>query len=339
MSISHPALVRRVRSHGSALLAVAVASSLLLAGCGGKDEKEATTESEASPTPTVLYSPLTGEQVEAEPKHPIVVVKIDNSEASSPQIGLSKADLVTEELVEGGITRLAVMFDQTIPDNVGPVRSMRATDIGIVTPAKAVLVASGGAPQTLARVREAQIKTFTEGAAGFYRDDSRHMPYNLFNHLNQVVKTIKHGERPDSYLPFDTEATSITGRPATALEARFSGSSVTRWKYDGSGYVNTNSNAAPDDQFEPSTVLVLRVRVGDAGYVDPIGNPVPETHFTGTGKAMVFNGGQLVRGTWSKSDYDAPLTLSTQAGELKLPPGKVWIELVPAGTGSVAVTH
>ena len=63
-----------------------------------------------------------------------------------PQVGLSDADLVTEELVEGGITRLAVSYYQTIPENVGPVRSMRATDIGIVQPLKATLVASGGAP-------------------------------------------------------------------------------------------------------------------------------------------------------------------------------------------------
>ena len=53
-------------------------------------------------------------------------------------------------------------------------------------------------------------------------------------------------------------------------------------------------------------MLVLRVKVGDAGYRDPAGNPVPETKFTGKGQAMIFHGGRLVRGTWTKSALDAP---------------------------------
>ena len=40
-----------------------------------------------------------------------MVVKIDNTEAQ-PQLGLGKADLITEELVEGGSTRLAVFYYQ-----------------------------------------------------------------------------------------------------------------------------------------------------------------------------------------------------------------------------------
>ena len=80
-------------------------------------------------------------------------------------------------------------------------------------------------------------------------------------------------------------------------------------------------------------MLVLRVQVGDAGYLDPAGNPVPETKFTGKGAAMIFHDGRLVRGTWSKDGLDDAVTLSTKAGELTMPPGKVWIELVPAAGG------
>ena len=81
--------------------------------------------------------PLTGLPAKGPaPDHPVYVVKIDNTESSAPQVGLSKADLVTEELVEGGLTRLAVFFYSASPTQVGPVRSMRASDIGIVKPAK-----------------------------------------------------------------------------------------------------------------------------------------------------------------------------------------------------------
>ena len=95
--------------------------------------------------------PLTGEPVKGKtPNHPVLVTKIDNTRSSSPQVGLEKADLVTEELVEGGMTRLAVFFYRHLPKVAGPVRSMRASDIGIVKPAHGVIVASGGAGPTIA---------------------------------------------------------------------------------------------------------------------------------------------------------------------------------------------
>jgi hypothetical protein len=267
-----------------------------------------------------------------------MIVKIDNTESSSPQIGLSKADLISEELVEGGSTRLAVFYYSKIPSLVGPVRSMRATDIGIVQPAKAVLVASGGAPPTVRRIRDAHIKTFTEGATGYFRDNNRRAPYNLFMHLDQLAKTVKGGQAPDNYLPWGSASDFPKGQRATGISAQFSGGHTTIWKYQGGRYTNVNTHAAAGDQFKPDTVLVLRVKVGDAGYKDPAGNPVPETDFTGTGPAMVFHKGRMVRGTWVKKGYNATVGLKTAAGPLKLPAGHTFIELVPVNGGNVTVT-
>jgi hypothetical protein len=266
-----------------------------------------------------------------------MVVKIDNTASSRPQVGLSKADLITEELVEGGSTRLAVFYYSHVPGRVGPVRSMRASDIGIIKPAKAVLVASGGAPPTVRRLHAAGIKVYSEGAPGFARDSSRSAPYNLFMNLPTLARTLKSAGRPADYFPWGEAKDFPAGKPARSISATFSGGHTTSWAYRKGGYVNLNSNAAANDQFRPDTVLVLRVRVGDAGYKDPAGNPVPETKFTGTGQALVFHGGKVVRGTWSKRGLDAPVGLRTKSGELSLPPGKVWMELVPANGGSVTV--
>ena len=174
------------RGRGHVVLAgaaLATSASLVLAGCSADGEPQA----QGAPgeqgvakgaTLSTTRWPLTGLPLSGEaPKHPVMVVKIDNSTSSSPQLGLGKADLVTEELVEGGTTRLAVFFHSQLPKVAGPVRSMRATDIGIVGPAEAVLVASGGAPPTVRRVAQAGIKTFTEGAPGYFRETSRTAPY------------------------------------------------------------------------------------------------------------------------------------------------------------------
>jgi hypothetical protein len=125
------------------------------------------------------------------------------------------------------------------------------------------------------------------------------------------------------------------GQPAKSIAATFSGGHTTNWAFRNGGYVNENTYAADGDEFPADTVLVLRVQVGDAGYLDPAGNHVPETKFTGKGAAMLFHDGRVVKGTWSKTKLTSPLQLSTKAGKLTVPAGHTWIELVPANGGNV----
>jgi hypothetical protein len=244
--------------------------------------------------------------------------------------------MVTEELVEGGITRLAVFYQSRVPRDVGPVRSMRATDIGIVKPLGAALVASGAAAQTNTRLKQAGITTYVEGAPGFHRVTDRVAPYNLFIDLQALAKTLLPEKPTAPYLPFgDTPLPK--GRPARSLTASFSGSSSSSFTYRGGHYENTDGNAAQGDRFTPDTVLVLRVVVGDAGYRDPAGNPVPETKLVGSGPAMVFSHGRVVRGQWTKPKLESDIGLEVRGAPVQLPPGRVWVELVPLGGGGVTV--
>jgi Protein of unknown function (DUF3048) N-terminal domain/Protein of unknown function (DUF3048) C-terminal domain len=317
----------------------------VLAGCGGGDD-----ESSDDPTPAsqqvagsslvdstwpMTGLPVTGDE-EAAQTHPVLVAKMDNTEASSPQIGLGEADLVVEELVEGGLTRLAAFYYSQTPDNVGPVRSMRASDIGIVSPVDATVVTSGAAARTITRIKDAGIPFYQEGDTGFTRDSSRSAPYNLFANLSEVAADAETDPtRPDNYLPWGDEKDLPQGQPAKTIAASFGGGHTTNWTFEGDGYVNQNTYAAQGDEFPADTVLVLRVEVGDAGYLDPAGNPVPETKLNGKGEAMIFHGGRLVRGTWEKSGLNSSIELSTKAGKLTVPAGHVWIELVPAANGDV----
>lgn len=332
---------RRPLRHPSRALVALALSALVLAGCSDDAADPAPEEGpEAQSTAAGLTLsgqwPLTGLPASGPaPRHPVMVVKIDNSASSSPQLGLGRADLVAEELVEGGDTRLAVFYYSELAKRVGPVRSMRATDIGIVQPADGVLVASGGAPPTVRRIGAAGIKTFTEGATGYSRDPGRGAPYNLMMDLPALARALEAPEPPESYLPWGSEDDLPKGQPAKRVSAQFSGRHTTSWEFRGGKYVNLNSFAPAGDQFRPDTLLVLRVQVGDAGYRDPAGNPVPETRFTGKGDALLFHDGRLVRGTWTKRGLDAPLQLRTRAGGLTVPPGKVWLELVPANGGDV----
>jgi hypothetical protein len=334
-----------------ALLAAAALTAATLTACGGgNDSKAAAPQADPSTPFTPAASdeavvepdtwPLTGLPVadgdSAVERHPILVTKVDNTISSSPQVGLSKADLVVEELVEGGLTRLAVFFYSQVPDNAGPVRSMRASDIGIVPHNDATVVTSGAARVTINRISAAKIPYISEGGAGTYRDTSRSAPYNLFVHLATPAKSIKQqGVRPADYLPWGDGSDLPQGKKATTFAAQFSGGHRTEWTYDGKGYSNLNSNAAADDQFPADTVLALQVEVGDAGYLDPAGNHVPETHFVGDGPAWLFHQGRVIRATWHKDELTSILSLEFKGKTITVPAGHVWMELVPAGPGNV----
>lgn len=318
---------RRLRTFAVALLALLI--GLSLAGCGAKKDSEPQAQDTQGGSTLAAVWPLTGLPAgNKTPRHPVLAVKIPNTAESYPQVGMSQADMVSEELVEGGISRLAVFYYSKVPALVGPVRSMRASDMGIVKPLRAVLVSSGAAPPTLHRLSRARIPFYT-GGTGYFRDSSA-SPYNLMVHLRELVATMKKkAVVPPSYLPWGAESDFSGGKRARQIAVRFSAGHTTEWKYAGGKYINTNSYAPANDRFNPSTVLVLRVREGDAGYLDPAGNPVPETIFHGKGALLLFHKGKVVRGNWSKKRLASPLVLSTKKGPVKVPAGHVWLELAP----------
>lgn len=322
----------------AALAALSTVAALALAGCSGDDGDSpdpADPQATSGQSTMGRVNPLTGKPMADLPPRPVLAFKIDNS-GNNAQVGLSKADLVVEELVEGGITRLAAIYYSKVPKVAGPMRSMRATDIGIVLPLGATLVASGGAPPTVRRMKAAGIKTITEGAPGFYRGQG-YAPYNLFMDVTRLTKPMKRQDSaPPAYFPFGDDALP-QGKPAKRFTTVFSTRSATSFEARKGRYVNTDSNAAAGDDFTADTVIAMRVRVGDAGYLDPSGATVPESKFTGRGPAMVFHDGRVVRATWVKDGFDAVPTLRTPQGPLEIPPGKVRLQLVPRGEGDVRI--
>ena len=344
----------RVRRRALAAASLMVAAATALAGCSHDStpppkpppSSPSTSPPTSAPTtpppaPPRRVWPLTGAKLKGHlPKHPVYVVKVDNTGGAQPQLGLDQADMVVEELVEGGLTRLAAFCYSHIPADIGPVRSMRASDIGIVEPANAFIVASGAAGKTMKLLNEANIDRVTEGAAGFYRSSARPAPYNLFMRLTALAKHVSRHWKPPSgtYLPFGKTAAFQGTRRVHAMTVRFSGAHTTEWKYNGISWVRTNSYAKPGQDFRTKNVLILRVRIGDAGYLDPGGNPVPETFFYGSGDATLVHGDQAVSGRWHKHGTKGAVTLTTRAGKrLSVPVGHTFVELVPIGS-SAAVT-
>src|SRR5665213_302421 len=119
-----------------------------------------------------------------------LTIKIDNTPQALPHTGVQDADVVYEEIVEGGITRLAAIFNSRIPTVVGPVRSVRRTDREIVFPIGGIFAFSGGAEYAVRSISTAPVKLYTQSNSGaaMFRDPRRYPPHNLFANAALLMK-------------------------------------------------------------------------------------------------------------------------------------------------------
>lgn len=328
-------------------LVVALAASIALTGCtssGGGTPAATADPTLGTAADLVEFSAITGlPMTKGRPDNPVFVVKIENTDGGEPQINLDRADLVIEELVEGGLTRLAAFYYSTLPSKVGHVRSLRSTDIGIATPVNGQLVASGGASGAVGQVKRAGIRLFSEdgGSPGFSTDPALVRPYNRLIDLARISREAKDVQPTQSYVEWSPEGEAPdpgTSKVSTATSAavRFSRTTTTMWKLDGDTWSRTNGHA--QKEFKADNLIVMECRIEDAGYTDPAGNPVPETVIEGSGKAKIFRGDQVVEVTWKKPALDSPISFETADGQpYTVTPGKTFFELVPQGDGSVTL--
>ena len=114
-------------------------SALVLTGCAAAPEPAPSTQTpteEPTPEPVYLTAPLTGvEYLEGSNPYlllPAVSAKIDNTYSGRPQLALNDADIVYVTRVEGGMTRLLPVWHSRMPEEVGPVRSVRPVDASII---------------------------------------------------------------------------------------------------------------------------------------------------------------------------------------------------------------
>lgn len=325
------------RRRPAAAAALLTALCLAVTGCTGTPTP--------SPVPTPGVAPLRGTPLDpADTAHPALSVKIDNLAPARPQIGLERADLVFEELVEGGLTRYAAVWHSEVPDEVGPVRSIRPMDPDILTPLGGIVAYSGGQPQFVAAMQQTGLVNviFGQDDTGlFYRADDRSAPHNLVLNAAEVVRVhadVAAPERQFDYADGPAASTAVSaGAPSTGLEIRFSAASARTWTWDAAtALYQRGQDGAPDldaagDPLTAGNVVVLRVDVDRTA-------DVPRTIVTGSGEGSVSTGGSAVAVSWEKAAPADPIRLTDGAGEVvRLAPGATWIELVPADDGGVDV--
>lgn len=276
--------------------------------------------------------PLTGGKPSA---NPVVAVKIEDTAAGRPQIGIDKADIVYVEQVEGGLTRLLAIFHTRLP-YVEPVRSTRANDPELALQFGPIAyVASGGSPSELRPLDASRLLADINdrGGPGFSRDRSRPVPNNLRANLAHIAAKL-HPPRAKNIGLVWSISPSAPGTPATTVRTRVGTTPILfRWTTPLHRYLRiidgTVQRTADGEAITTPNVIVQFCK--STVYTrdrDVLGNPAQYTHTTGTGKAAVFRNGRRINGTWTRKAVNDGTTLRDVHHKLiTLAPGGAWFIL------------
>ncbi len=284
-------------------------------------------------------NPLTGVATRAASDRAALAVKIDNVDGARPQYNLDRADLIYEEMVEGRLTRLIAVFQSDLPPVIGPVRSVRTTDIDILAQfATPLLAASGANPGVLAEVANANVVNVNAIEAGnaYYRTSAKRAPHNLMvRPADLYEKANGRGTRPPQLFVYREPGASVAGGSQTGgVSIDFGSAEVSySWSEDAKGWTRRQNGSthrvASGDTLNPDNVVVLEVAYG----MSAIDSESPEAETVGTGRAWVYTAGRLVVGTWQRSNASQPIAILDGDGTvIPLTAGQTIVELAPTGS-------
>lgn len=296
-------------------------------------------EPEPEPTPEPIYSIVSGRQINdaAINNRPIYAVQIENSPEARQQSGLVDADIVSELVAEGGITRFNAIYHDNIPANIGPIRSLRPYFIDMFLPYDAAIVHAGGSGEALSEIRSFGLKDMDESRVYMRRISSRYAPHNLYSTGKQLLDlSVDRGYKSTVSTPLPRKDSAPVATPdARVINVRIGNSSLynVRYTWDAKtgSYLREQGGAAHTDadskiQIAPNVVIVPIMRKG----AHPDGVHTSYTT-TGSGKVYVFQDGTVTEGTWTKSSRSAQWVLKDSAGNpISLNRGQTWFTVTDA---------
>jgi hypothetical protein len=270
----------------------------------------------------------------------ILVVKIDDTTAARPQIGIDRADIVYIEQVEGGLTRLAAVFSSEIPTLIGPIRSARISDIEILAQyGRAVFAYSGAQSKLLPVIGAANLNDYgaqRQSPTIYTRDESRTAPTNMVLRADLLLEKVRSDGREIAtsrsvgwgFGNLPVGGISIIDAklswPAASYELKWS-AEEDRWLVFNNGIPNMSASGI---QHGPTTFLIQLVEIVPSEYGDKLGGVTPLSKTVGSGTGFVLRDGKYFPATWSRPDELSGTTWRALDGsELPFARGQVWIAL------------
>ncbi|GGS77698.1 hypothetical protein GCM10010156_40610 [Planobispora rosea] len=296
---------------------------------------QAATGTSATPTPTPEPThPFTG--LPGAARRPVLAVKIENTSAGKPQLGLKSADIVYVTQVEAGLTRLIAVFSSKIPAKIGPVRSARITDLRILPQfGKPAFAYSGAQTKMLPHIAAAPLFDVSDSraAGAYFRQPGRYAPYNLFADTKRLLAGAPKASRARDVGFTFGEAPAEGGTPRKLFNVRYPAARFAfgwsekagKWLIWQDGKKNM---AAEGGQLAAPTIVVQYARTVRSEFHDKNQSYTPLVHTVGKGRAVVLRDGMAFKARWSRASEKEGTVFTTESGEpMNFAPGQVWVVL------------
>lgn len=335
---------------------VLACSTLLLVGCGGKEEaREEVEETEETVPVTVTeevelpyVTPFTGENVANEISMRPIIATINNHPKARPQSGIGSADVIYEMLAEGDVTRLLGLFQSDIPDQIGPIRSARDYFIELAEGLDAFYIAHGYSPEAQTMLMNGvvdHINGMAYDGTIFKRSSNRVAPHNSYiagENIELGAEKVNASllyQKKVSYTFYEPEENVKMGLEATTVTINYGGSDSFNSTYtfnpETQSYSRESGSVETIDDLtnEPialSNVLFFEM---DHAIIDSEGRR--EIDITSGGTAYLFQNGMMREVSWENVDGMLK-AVEVDGSDVKLVPGQTWIHFVPENPGIVS---
>jgi len=271
----------------------------------------------------------------------VMAVKMDNHPDARPQSGVQQADAVYELLVEGGLSRFILLFHESDTDYLGPIRSGRPTDPGLIKPLGAPLVLSGAQSWVFGWFGDRDVNAIGEIGKGTFRISSRRAPHNLYgdtSELREVADGRGYSDDPPPD-PMFTFGEWSGGEEAARVELSFSDRNNVMWEWDGARWVRSindvahewvDENGVTGDISADTIVVLFAERYTACPPPGVKGSCVPALDTIDANPAWVLARGEIIEGTWRRDSIEEFFTLTDEDGQvITLPPGIPWVTVFP----------
>lgn len=306
---------------------------VLLAGCKADDNSESVIEEEDT-----VY-PLTGLVADEGANHRAIAVMVNNHPAARPQSGLSKADIVYEILAESNITRFLAIYQSEFPDTFGPVRSARDYYLHLAKGYNSLFVFHGWSPEAKKLIESDYIDHLNglqyDGTL-FERASFREAPHNSYITYDHVMEGAKEkGYEMDTVVPAYTfmteeEEDEIKGDSYSKAFISYSSDSYdVTYEYDETSetYARYTAGMRTEDYGTNAPVEIDNILIIEAEHkvIDKKGRR--DIDLESGGDAYLLQKGKLLKIQWESNDNRMVPVLDGK--EVKLVPGKTWINVIP----------
>lgn len=332
----------RTRTRRTVVFGTLALTATVLAACGSAEPTPSQSTSASpttTPTPECWKSPMTGTC--SSPDAPVLIVKIDDVIEARPQFHLNQADLVLVEPVEGGLTRLFAVYNSTLPETVGPIRSARITDTDLAPMFGDALFAYSGSQGKLVPYllkTRMQMVGAPQGGTGYSRLSDRRAPHNYVANVSELLTRVDDTASARlasaSYWKI-AESTATTGTPVTkvlvhwpAAEKSFIWDAVNkRWNMDvyTRKLMTQIDSSGTTERVHASNIVIMKSALLASEFGDKFGGHTPYPQTVGTGEGRVLVDGKMIDATWKRSTInDLPHWYDAAGNEIALRPGNTW---------------